>query len=197
MTTQFDLLINSYLENNVGIDPCFLTEKLSTGLQQHILELEEDELLFSGGIGNEKVKNLQQKMRGDKIYWMEKSHSNIFEKEFLQLAENFIDHLNQTCYTGINNYEFHYAVYDEGSFYKRHPDQFKTNDHRKFSLINYLNENWEDEDGGELVVYQNEMEQKIRPQSQTAVFFKSDSMEHEVTKTNRRRMSITGWLKQE
>ena len=197
MTDQFDLLINSYLENNVGIDPGFLTEKLSAGLQQHILELEEDELLFSGGIGNEKVKNLQQKMRGDKIYWMEKSHSNIFEKEFLQLAENFIDHLNQTCYTGINNYEFHYAVYDEGSFYKRHTDQFKTNDHRKFSLINYLNENWEDEDGGELVVYQNEMEQKIRPQSQTAVFFKSDSMEHEVTKTNRRRMSITGWLKQE
>jgi SM-20-related protein len=197
MENHFDLLINTYLGNNVGIDPGFLSEKLSAGLQQHILELEEDKLLFAGGIGNEKVQNLQQKMRGDKIYWMEKSHTNIFEKEFLQLAEGFISHLNETCYTGINAYEFHYAVYDEGSFYKKHTDQFKTNDHRKFSLINYLNEDWADTDGGELVVYQNDTTQKIQPQSQTAVFFKSDSMEHEVTKTNRRRMSITGWLKQQ
>ena len=41
----------------------------------------------------------------------------------------------------------------------------------------------------------DETVQKILPQSQTAVFFKSDEMEHEVTKANRSRMSISGWLK--
>ena len=151
--------------------------------------------MTDAGIGNEKVKDLSQKMRGDKIYWLDKTHNNIFEKEFLLQVEDFIDRLNSTCYTGINGYEFHYAVYEEGSYYKRHKDQFKNDSDRKYSLINYLNENWLEEDGGQLLVYQDEAVQKILPKSQTAVFFKSDEMEHEVTKANRSRMSVTGWLK--
>ncbi len=148
-----------------------------------------------GGIGNEEVKDPGQRMRSDKIYWMNKYSPNIYEQQFLQLVEDFIDHLNSTCYTGINAYEFHYAVYEEGSFYKRHKDQFQNDSNRKYSLINYLNKDWSDEDGGQLLVYQNEGIQRISPQSKTAVFFKSDEMEHEVTKANRSRLSVSGWLK--
>ncbi|MEY2918285.1 MAG: hypothetical protein RIS73_1999 [Bacteroidota bacterium] len=195
MINQFDLLIDSYLENNIGIDTNFLSAELSNGLHQNILQLQSDDLMTAAGIGNETIKDTQQKMRGDKIFWMDKKHDNIFEQEFLQLAEDFISRLNSTCYTGINGYEFHYAVYEEGSFYKRHKDQFKNDSNRKYSLISYLNSNWLEEDGGQLVVYQNQTSQKIQPHSQTSVFFKSDEMEHEVTKANRSRMSITGWLK--
>ncbi len=195
MNNQFDLLIDGYLNNGIGIDTGFLTERLSNGLQQNILQLQKDEMMTAAGIGNSDVKDEHQKMRGDKIYWMDKSHENIYEQEFLAQAENFIDYLNSTCYTGINGYEFHYAVYEEGSFYKRHTDQFRNDSNRKYSLINYLNNDWLEEDGGQLLVYQNEMVKKILPQSQTAVFFKSSEMEHEVTKANRRRMSISGWLK--
>jgi Rps23 Pro-64 3,4-dihydroxylase Tpa1-like proline 4-hydroxylase len=195
MDNQFDLLIDSYLENNVGIDADFLTDALSQGLQQNILQLQHDNLMVAAGIGNKEVKGDNQKMRSDTIYWMDKSHDNIFEQEFLHHVDNFVDRLNSTCYTGINSYEFHYAVYEEGSFYKRHKDQFKTDSDRKFSLINYLNNDWLETDGGQLLVYQNEAAQKIQPNSQKAVFFKSDEMEHEVTKANRTRMSITGWLK--
>lgn len=195
MNNQFDLLIDSYLDNNIGIDADFLNKELSQGLQKNILQLQKDEMLTEAGIGNNELKDPHQKMRGDKIFWMDKSHDNIFEQEFLRLAEDFIDRLNSTCYTGINGYEFHYAVYEEGSFYKRHKDQFKNDSDRKYSLINYLNNDWLEADGGQLWVYQNESVQKILPQSQTAVFFKSDEMEHEVTKANRSRMSISGWLK--
>ncbi len=195
MNTQFDLLIDSYRDNNIGIDVGFLNERLTKGLHQNILQLQLDELMTIAGIGNEAVKDSNQKMRGDKIYWMDKSHQNIYEQEFLLQVENFIDRLNSTCYTGINGYEFHYAVYEAGSFYKRHKDQFKNNNNRKYSLINYLNENWLEEDGGQLLVYQNETVQKISPSSQTAVFFKSDETEHEVSLSNRTRMSVTGWLK--
>ncbi len=195
MTNSFDVLIDSYLDNNIGIDATFLNENLSNGLHQNILQLQNDDLMIAAGIGNNLIKDEQQKMRSDKIYWMDKSHDNIFEQEFLQHIENFIDRLNSTCYTGINGYEFHYAVYEEGSFYKRHKDQFKNDSNRKYSLISYLNQNWLDEDGGQLLVYQNNAAQKILPQSKTAVFFKSDEIEHEVTKANRSRMSITGWLK--
>ena len=196
MNEQFDILINSYLDKKVGIDDNFLTKRLSDGLQQNILQLQKDELLTAAGIGNE-VKDNKQTIRSDKIYWMDRSHDNIYEQEFLQLAENFIEHLNNTCYTGINGYEFHYALYEEGSYYGRHRDQFKNNSNRKYSLINYLNDNWLEEDGGQLLVYKDEGVQTILPQSQTAVFFKSSEMEHEVQKANRRRMSISGWLKVE
>ncbi|MBK7306404.1 MAG: 2OG-Fe(II) oxygenase [Chitinophagaceae bacterium] len=195
MNEQFDLLIDSYLSDHIGIAPGFLTKKLSAGLQQNIFQLQKDEMMTAAGIGNEEVKDANQKMRTDKIYWLDKKHGNLFENEFLQHAEDFIERLNNTCYAGINAYEFHYAVYEEGSFYKRHKDQFKNNDHRKFSLITYLNEDWLATDGGQLQVYQNETMQQIQPCSQTAVLFKSDETEHEVIKANRSRMSITGWLK--
>lgn len=195
MNAHYDLLIDGYLENKIGIDTSFLSEALCHGLQQNILALQKDDAMMTAGIGNDEVKDSNQKLRGDKIFWMDKSHDNIFEQEFLQQVEGFIDRLNSTCYAGINGYEFHYAVYEEGGFYKRHKDQFKNDNGRKYSLINYLNNNWLEEDGGQLLVYQNETVQNILPQSQTAVFFKSDEMEHEVTKANRSRMSISGWLK--
>ncbi len=195
MDSPFDLLIDSYLENNIGIDAAFLSEKLSKGLQQNIMQLQKDEMLTAAGIGNDSRRDTQQKMRGDKIYWMDKAHDNIYELEFLQLMDDFIERLNSSCYTGINGSEFHYAVYEEGSSYKKHKDQFKNDSNRKYSLISYLNEDWLEEDGGQLLVYQNQSVQKILPNSQTSVFFKSDEMEHEVTKANRPRMSISGWLK--
>ena len=195
MNQHFDLLIDSYLENKVGIDPQFLSDTLSKGLQQNIYQLEKDGLMTAAGIGNEATKDANQKMRSDKIYWMDKRHDNIFEQAFLQQIEDFIDRLNQTCFTGINGYEFHYAVYEEGSSYKKHKDQFKNDSNRKYSLINYLNENWLEENGGKLKLYQEDGVQHVSPNAQTAVFFKSDEMVHEVMVANRSRMSITGWLK--
>jgi SM-20-related protein len=196
MNKNFDQLIDSYLENKIGIDTGFITASLSEGLRQNILQLQSENRMVVAGIGNDIVSDTYQKIRGDKIYWMDKSHSNGFEQEFLELINDFIGHLNETCYTGINSYEFHYAVYEEGSFYKRHKDQFRNDSNRKYSLISYLNKDWKEEDGGQLQVYQGEGIQTIMPQAKTAVFFKSDEMEHEVLKANRQRMSVTGWLKQ-
>ena len=87
MNNQFDLLIDSYLDNKIGIDAGFLNKALSNGLQQNILQLQKDELMTAAGIGNEEIKDSNQKMRGDEIYWMDKKHSNVYEQEFLQLVE--------------------------------------------------------------------------------------------------------------
>ena len=195
MQQQFDVLINSFVENNVGITNNFLSESLSNNLQQNIQQLQQQGQMKYAGIGNDAIADATQQMRGDKIYWMDKKNNNVHEDEFLNRVEDFIDHLNRTCYTGINDYEFHYAVYEQGSAYKKHKDQFKTDNNRKFSLICYLNDDWVAADGGQLVVYQNGEAQTISPNAQKAVFFKSDEMEHEVLLANKPRMSITGWLK--
>ena len=195
MQEQFDLLINSFVEDNVGIADQFLSEELCADLQQNIAVLLHENKMKFAGIGNDPSVHAEQQMRGDKIYWLDKKNENPHELAFLKLIENFIEHLNETCYTGINGYEFHYAVYEPGTIYKRHKDQFKTDNNRKFSLICYLNNDWVEADGGQLIIYQNGLPQSIIPNAQKAVFFKSDEMEHEVTLAHRPRMSITGWLK--
>jgi len=195
MDPDFDILLDSYIDNKVGIDIDFLPPALSEGLYQNIRHLQNDNMMHAAGIGNDEVKDLHQQMRGDHIYWMDKDHSNPFEQEFLKLAQNFTDHLNESCYTGINSCEFHYAVYGEGRAYKKHTDSFRNDSSRKYSFINYLNRDWEEADGGQLWIHHEDKIQKILPQAGTAVFFKSDETEHEVTMARRERMSITGWLK--
>ena len=195
MHQQFDLLINSFIDNNVGIADNFLSENLSGNLQQNIQQLLAEGQMKYAGIGNNLMADTAQQMRGDKIFWLDKKNNNVNEQEFLDKVEDFIDYLNNTCYTGINGYEFHYAVYEQGRAYKKHKDQFKTDNNRKYSLICYLNDDWVATDGGQLVIYQNDTAQTILPNAQKAVFFKSDEMEHEVLLAHRPRMSITGWLK--
>jgi SM-20-related protein len=195
MPQQFDELINSFIDNNVGIADNFLSADLSARLQQNIHALQEKEQMKYAGIGNEAIADAAQQMRGDKIYWLDKKNNNTSEQAFLARVEDFINHLNNTCYTGINDYEFHYAVYGKGAAYKKHKDQFKTDNKRKYSLICYLNDGWKAADGGQLVIYHDDTVQSISPNAQKAVFFKSDEMEHEVLLSNKPRMSITGWLK--
>jgi SM-20-related protein len=119
----------------------------------------------------------------------------VYENLFFDLMDRFVAYLNSTCYTGITGYEFHYALYETGSFYKRHLDQFRSNKSRAFSMIMYLNADWETKDGGELCVYHADRIQTIAPENGKCVFFRSNELEHEVLVTHKPRLSITGWLK--
>jgi SM-20-related protein len=58
-------------------------------------------------------------------------------------------------------------------------------------MISYLNSNWQPSDGGELLIHQEDHNQKITPIQGKTVFFKSDEL-HEVLVTQNTRMSITG-----
>ena len=109
--------------------------------------------------------------------------------------DEFIRYLNRTCYSGINGYEFHYTYYEKGSSYKRHLDQFRDNQHRAYSMIMYLNDDWKPLDGGQLCIYHKDYSQLISPTNGKCVFFKSSELEHEVLLNFKPRMSITGWLK--
>lgn len=195
MDTSFETLIASYIENKVGIAEHFLSESLANSLQLQLLSLRADSLLLSAGTGNSDLLSYDSAVRSDSIYWLDKKHHNPFEDAFFVQIEAFIAYLNESCYAGITDYEFHYALYEKGSFYKKHLDQFQNNSSRKYSLICYLNSDWKTADGGELLIHQPNNNQKIAPTQGKTVFFKSDELEHEVLITQHVRMSITGWLK--
>ncbi|MEJ0082707.1 MAG: hypothetical protein WDM78_17540 [Puia sp.] len=84
----------------------------------------------TAGIGNQSVKDKDQNKRGDNIFWIDNQSDEPSERVFLNQVDLFVEHLNDTCYTGINAYEFHYALYETGSYYHRHVDQFRNNNDR-------------------------------------------------------------------
>lgn len=197
MENSFETLIASYIENKVGISEYFLTERLANHLKENLLLLLDNKVLLAAGTGNLNKLNHDNAVRSDVIYWLDKKNNNVYENEFFVHIEAFIAYLNEQCYAGITGYEFHYSLYETGAFYQKHIDQFQDNASRQFSMISYLNANWQEKDGGELMVHQLNNNQKISPTQGKTVFFKSNELLHEVLITQQRRMSITGWLKRD
>jgi SM-20-related protein len=195
LENPFDNLIDTFIENQVGIADHFITDQLATHLQENLVGLYKQKLLLHAGTGNDTLAVQDKLVRGDRIYWLDRKHDDNHENSFFDLMDGFVSYLNSTCYTGITGYEFHYTMYEEGSFYKTHLDQFKNNDSRKYSMIIYLNTDWVTADGGELCIHHTDRLQNISPQNGKGVFFKSNELLHEVLRTNKTRMSITGWLK--
>ena len=195
MDKLFDSLINSYIEDNVGVATHFLSDELALLLKNNLIDHQNLLHLKTGRIGNDDsiLKNVL--IRSDKILWLDPTNKDVTELKFFNLMDAFILHLNQTCYTGITGYEFHYTIYEKGSFYKKHIDQFQNNSDRAFSMILYLNIDWKIADGGELCIHHSDHIQNISPTNGKCVFFKSNFLEHEVLISNVPRLSITGWLK--
>lgn len=195
MENAYEGLISSFISDKIGISEHFLSDELANHLKANLLALHKKKLLVSAGTGNIEKFSQDKAVRSDSIYWLDREHNNTYENEFLDQVDDFIKYLNRSCFAGITGYEFHYSLYETGSFYKRHLDQFLNNPGRKFSMISYLNADWEKADGGELMVYQSYNDKKISPTQGKTVFFRSNELQHEVLVTNERRMSITGWLK--
>lgn len=195
MEADFEGLIAGFMENKIGVSEHFLSEGLCEHLASNLLLLHEDNELLPAGVGNDSLLLHSQLIRKDRIYWLDKKHNDPYENEFFKKMDAFVAYLNATCYANIRSYEFHYSLYEAGDFYIKHLDQFQDNASRQYSMISYLNPDWEARDGGELLVYQTGSGQKIAPTQGKTVFFKSSVLEHEVLPTHKRRMSIAGWLK--
>ncbi|MFK7946637.1 MAG: 2OG-Fe(II) oxygenase [Saprospiraceae bacterium] len=195
MEQTFETIINSFLEHRVGQTDNFLNENLANHLKENLLLLFLEKQMKTAGIGNNTKFHKNKLIRSDVIYWLDRKHNNVHENLFFDLIDEFVTYLNRTCYSGITGYEFHYAYYDEGSFYKRHLDQFRDNQSRAYSMIMYLNADWQTKDGGELCIYHKDTTQIIAPINGKCVFFKSNELEHEVLLNHKPRMSITGWFK--
>src|SRR5690606_19417075 len=101
---------------------------------------------------------------------------------------------NQSLFLSLKDYEVHMTVYPPGAFYKRHLDQFSREDHRKLSVICYLNHDWLPDYGGQLRMWLSDKAIDVLPVSGRLVCFRSDLIEHEVLPATLPRLSITGWI---
>jgi SM-20-related protein len=157
------------------------------------LDLFREERLKKAGIGKEN-KQINEGIRGDFIHWIEKATAPASIKKYTDKLDELRLFLNQSLYLSLKDYEVHLAMYPAGSFYKRHLDQFKSDDHRKLSVILYLNQDWKESHGGQLRMYLRDETLDFLPIAGRLICFRSDLIEHEVLPATRERKSITGWM---
>lgn len=194
MDEKFEAIVLGILADKYATCECFFNQELITGLRNNLLHRQAGHRMHPASIGRKFTNQQNKEVRGDVISWLEDDATDVHERAFLDTIAEFYRYLNRTCYTGINACEFHYALYEKGSFYRRHLDQFRQDSGRQFSVVTYLNDDWTEADGGQLVLYLESGEVSIQLKPGLAVFFKADEIEHEVKVAQRGRMSIAGWL---
>ena len=195
----YEKIIDDLSNQKYSISDFFFSPEETKQLRESIIQQDKD--FHQAAIGNSQNEQIVKSVRGDKIRWIDESQKSKTEEIFFEKINDFILYLNMTCYMGIEESEFHYAVYPEGTFYQRHVDAFKNDDRRTLSIVLYLNdEEWKDEYGGQLTLYlpdenNTEKELNVLPLAGRIAIFDSKTIPHEVKKVNRPRYSITGWLK--
>lgn len=138
----------------------------------------------------------QQKVRstrGDDIYWLENP-----EPPIRLLMQDLQTQLNQTLWLGINQFEVHFARYQESTGYEAHIDQSPRHNplmgERLISFVLYLNENWQKHHAGELCIYDKE-QILVEPIWGRILLFKSREILHAVMPSRAERWSLTGWFR--
>ncbi|MGH8157372.1 MAG: 2OG-Fe(II) oxygenase [Rhodanobacter sp.] len=136
-------------------------------------------------------------LRGDSTHWFEAGAMSAPQQAFAERIDALRVALNRELMLGLVECESHYAVYPPGAGYTRHLDRLRDSDARVVSAVFYLNEGWQEADGGALRLYLGDGSHRdIHPHAGSLLLFLSAEFEHEVLPATRDRMSIACWMRQ-
>lgn len=192
--TTFDSIADGLAEKGYAVVDGFLTPSEVSDILTHETFRQGTTTLKRAGIGKSQSLQINESIRGDYIQWMDKKTAPTPAKVYLDRLDALIAFLNPALYLSLKDVEVHFTIYPVGSFYKRHLDRFKTDDHRILSVICYLNEQWTDADGGQLRMHLPDSTEDFLPLGGRLICFRSDRIEHEVLPARRERLSLTGWM---
>ena len=196
MNLKVKNILNELEKKGWSVQEDFFQKKLIQELKETLLSLGQQGSLKPAGIGRENNFHIKQSIRSDEISWFDENNLNTAQEKFLSITKELQDAINEKFYLGLFELEIHFALYAPNAFYKRHLDQHKYQDTRVVTLIAYLNENWNEDDGGELQLYLNDGRTiTVLPSAGTLVCFMSADFEHEVLPAKRERTSLTGWFR--
>ncbi len=199
MLESFDQLADDLSEKGYGTIDHFLSGDEFTNIREVASNHKEDGNFKKAGIGTSQDFQINKQIRGDYIRWIDPEKAAIATKVYVQRMRELMQYINRTCYLSLKDVEMHYTIYPVGTVYKRHLDQFRHDDHRRLSVICYLNDAWLPEHGGQLRMYlprENQPEETVDivPTGGKLACFRSDLIEHEVLPATRERYSLTGWM---
>ena len=194
MEKIFDLIADGLAEHGFAVADQFLRQDEVNAIVESGEFAQGINQFRKSAIGQKSGLQINEAVRGDYIKWVDRENTDTPVKVYLDRLNDLIQYLNQSLFLSLKDFEVHMTIYPAGSFYKRHLDQFKTDDHRKLSVMCYLNNDWEERHGGQLRMYLNDGQMDILPAAGRLVCFRSDLIEHEVLPATRERLSLTGWI---
>lgn len=193
-----DSVADSLALNSYAIIDNFLSDEEALDCLDVLLENKDEGNFKKAGIGTLGMHQIDKTIRGDEIKWLDNQNLSPPSQVYMDQVGAMMRYFNRTLFLSLKDFECHFAHYPSGTFYKRHLDLLKLSDHRKLSFVFYLNPNWKEGDGGELLFYlQENGEEKtvtVNPILGRLVVFRSEILEHEVALAHKSRHSITGWM---
>lgn len=161
----------------------------------HFFESKKSEFTPARVGGKENTKRVDG-LRGDYSFWLDPLNPPDSLVPLFNFLNDLKTQLNTRFYLGLKDYECHLAYYPEGTYYRKHLDQFERDSSRKLTFIFYLSQSWLPENGGELVIYNKDgsIKSTYLPLPGSFICFLSDEFPHEVKVAHRERRSFTGWM---
>lgn len=193
---MYKKLISKIIDALVKDGYLIIENALEKNLASQLKEFALNEKEFThAGISGAGDLHLDNTKRRDKIHWLNEDNNE--QSKFLNFANTLKNEINKELYMGLSYYESHFAIYENDDFYEKHMDAFKNSKNRVVTTVYFLNEEWSEDDGGELIIYdeENNFLTKVLPRANTLVVFLSDKFPHEVKVTNKTRYSIAGWFR--
>lgn len=158
--------------------------------------LRQQQQFKPAAVGAEHSKQVINSIRGDQTCWVEGATTT--QQDFLQAMLALKAVFESYFPVPLANFDGHYSYYPAGTFYRKHMDNARQRNSRIFSVVNYLNPDWQDGDGGELVLFNADNDETelatIKPVFGTTAIFFSTDFPHEVRETQQPRYSLTGWF---
>lgn len=173
----------------------FLEPGLVDSLRGEVYALRATSAMQRARIGRAQGRRRDVATRGDWIHWLDGASEA--QRALLSRLDMLRVQVNRSLLLGLFDTEAHFALYPPGTQYVRHLDAFQSRNHRRLSLVVYLNRHWRTRDGGELAIYdpQGVERERIRPAAGTLVVFLSRRVSHAVLPTRRWRASIAAWMR--
>lgn len=189
----FELMAQDLREKGYSIQPNAIPDRVAKALLHQLSNLGDHDFQ-KAAIGRGRRTATNQFIRLNKISWIDEDQPD--SATWLQWMLSLQNYLNRTLFLGLFSFESHFSLYEKGGRYKRHLDAFKGERNRIVSLVTYLNEGWQPDQGGELVLYPEGREPlHITPAFGTLVLFLSEELTHEVRPTKRLRHGVAGWFR--
>lgn len=136
-------------------------------------------------------------LRGDSTHWFPTVAMSAPQQSFADRIDALRVALSRELMLGLVDCESHYAVYRPGAGYARHLDCLRDDDARVLSAVFYLNDAWQETDGGALRLYLADGSYRdVYPHAGSLLLFLSAQFEHEVLPATRVRMSVACWMRQ-
>jgi len=197
-----DEIVECLATDGYAIVPGFLPLAVARDLREEVLAYWQEGELKRAAVGRGEGKRLVAELRTDSIQWIDPQSLSVSQKIYWDNMQLLQQQVNRRLFLGLFDYEAQMARFSPGGYYKPHLDRHQQTQARVLSAVTYLDEDWQEEEGGALRLYLDPAlgvdgpYRDIYPEAGKLVLFLAGEFWHEVRVAQRPRHSVTGWFRQ-